>query len=261
MATFTDKEIDHIIKRAVNEWRRRPIDPNAAPVTSPDQPVVDSQLDPLDDENNPNVPKGGTWGVTGAGMTPAQFRERFGKPGLAKSASGRIKSPEVKKVVDRARHVEPDAYIAYSRGAAMYNSARQAGLDPNAPVTYVAPSSYRFYGDAPVPHATGGKVIIGDRDKIVPYKQAAKTAVNAGLPMYVLPGKSHLGIMYSKGEVTPDSFEVDAEAVVEDPEMPDWGRKGGASEDQYLKQKELVKQHIKQEAYLRKFVSVVLKGL
>lgn len=223
------------------------------------KPDPNGPKNPLDDENNSEVTKGGRWGMVGAGQTPEMFRLRTGIPGLATSNSGKIKPDEINRVVNRVSQVEPDEIVAYSKGAPVYNTARQAGLDSSIPVTYLAPASYRHWGRAPVPPAApGSKTLIGDKDTIVPYKQAAKNAVEAGTDMYVLPGFSHVGIMYSKAEVTPGAFEVDAEEVINDPEMPDWGRGGSASPEEFIQQQKQVKQHIKSEAALSAFIRSVL---
>jgi hypothetical protein len=221
-------------------------------------------LEPIDDVDNPDVPKGGPWGIPGVAQTAASFRKRFGKPGLYNADGGKVKPWESEKIAQRVAVTEPDEIIAYSRGAATYNytKATQPGALDGIPVTYVAPSSFRRWTNpnAPVtPAPAGSKVLIGDGDKIVPYKQACKNAVAAGAPMYVLPGFSHTGIMYSKGEITPGAFEVDAEGCVNDPEMPDWKNASSAPPEQFVKQGEQIKQHIKHEAAIRSLVRGILR--
>lgn len=222
--------------------------------------------DPIDDPDNPNVPKGGRWGVTGAAQTPEMFRTRVGTPGINKSPGGKIKQPEVQKLAKRIDQVQPDDLIVYSRGAQLYNAAAKTGIEnPPSSVTYMAPSSYRDWGaQSPVPRVGSGKVTIGDQDSLVPMKQAAKNAIEADVPMYVLPGFSHVGIMYSKGDVTPGGFEVDPEEIVEDPLMPDWGAGGtapGGKDGEVIKgQAERVKQHVKEELELRKLLKLILSS-
>ena len=254
MSRFTDKEIARIIREA---------EESALSLTR--KKKEPSGSDPRDDENNPNVPKGGRWGVTGMQQTPEMFRTRVGSPGLTASPGGTVKDSEVKRLIQRIQQVEPDELIAYSRGAPLYNKARQMGLDGNVPVTYMAPSSYRKWSDAPVPNVPGGsKVTIGDEDSLVPMKQAARNAVEAGnIPMYVLPGFSHTGIMYSHGDLTPGSFEVDANEILNDPEMPDWGAAGtapgGKSGETLEKQAARVKTHVKEE--IRRIVRSVIEEM
>ena len=221
-------------------------------------------LEPIDDVDNPDVPKGGPWGIPGVAQTAASFRKRFGKPGLYNADGGKLKPWEADKIVDRAQQIEPSEIIAYSRGAAAYNYTKAAkpGAIDGIPVTYVAPSSYRRWTNprAPVkPAAPGSKTLIGDGDKIVPYKQACQNAVDAGTPMFVLPGFSHTGIMYSKGEVTPGAFEVDAQSCVTDPEMPDWKNASSAPPEQFIKQGEQIKKHIKHEAALRGLIRNIIR--
>ena len=222
-------------------------------------------IDPLYDVENPDAPKGGTWGIPGASQTAQMFRQRFGKPGLYDIPRGKVKPWEADKIAQRVAQVEPDEIIAYSRGAAAYNltKAKKPGAIDDIPVTYVAPSSYRKKWTGSPPPVTqappGSKVLIGDKDKIVPYKQACKNAVEAGADMYVLPGFSHVGIMYSKGEVTPGSFEVDAQSCATDPEMPDWGDAPQAPEDMFAAQQVQVRQHIKNEATVRRLVRDILR--
>lgn len=241
MPAFTDKEIKKIIEQAEEKL----------------------SIDPIDDPDNPNVPKGGRWGVTGMSQTPEMFRQRVGSPGLNVSPGGKIKPKEVEKLVQRINQVQPDEIIAYSRGAALYNWAKSQGAGKDAPVTFMAPSSYRNWGGGPVSSAApGSKVTIGDEDALVPMKQAAKNAIAANAPMYVLPGFSHVGIMYSKGDVTPGGFEVDPEEIVQDPEMPDWGSsgtaEGGKNGPEITKQKEQVKQHVKERRMVSELVKLLL---
>ena len=221
-------------------------------------------LEPLDDVDNLDVPKGGPWGIPGVMQTAASFRKRFGKPGLYNADGGKLKPWEADKIAARVQQVQPTEIIAYSRGGAAYNytkAAKPGALD-GIPVTYVAPSSYRRWTNprAPVtPAAPGSKTLIGDGDKIVPYKQACQNAVDSGTPMFVLPGFSHTGIMYSKGEVTPGAFEVDAQSCIADPEMPDWKNASSAPPEQFIKQGEQIKKHIKNEAALRGLIRNIIR--
>lgn len=217
------KTTESILRRVIRESMTDQVTPPPAGGKLPDT------IDPLYDVENPDTPKGGTWGIPGASQTAAIFRQRFQKPGLYDIPRGKVKPWEADKIAQRVAQVKPDELIAYSRGAAAYNltKAMKPGAIDDIPVTYVAPSSYRkkWTGSTPpvTPAPAGSKVLIGDKDKIVPYKQACKNAVEADADMYVLPGFSHVGIMYSHGEVTPGSFEVDAKSCAADPEMPDWG--------------------------------------
>jgi len=263
---ITETELRRIVREELTEG---PVaDPAVAAYTPPVRRAAEKLpdvLEPIDDVDNPDVPKGGTWGIPGVAQTAASFRKRFGKPGLYNADGGKVKPWEAEKIAQRVAQVEPNEIIAYSRGGAMYNytKAAQPGALDGIPVTYVAPSSYRRWTNpnAPVtPAAAGSKTLIGDGDKIVPYKQACRNAVEAGTPMYVLPGFSHTGIMYSKGEITPGAFEVDAQSCLDDPEMPDWRNASSAPPEQFIRQGEQIKKHIKHEAAIRSLVRGILKG-
>lgn len=235
-------------------------DPSAAGAGAIEQ--APEPLDPLDDPDDEHFRTGGEWGVPGQEQTAAAFRQRFGKPGLYDAEGGKVKKHETEKIAARIAQVQPDRLIAYSRGAAAYNQTvrDEPALQKSIPVTYLAPSSYRRWSNAPVPRVPAGSVtIIGDDDKIVPFKQACQNAVEAGTRMYVQPGYSHTGIMYSGGDIDQDAFEVDAASCSIDPELPDWGNAQRGSQEQHEKQQDQIKQHVKNEAALRSLVRGILR--
>lgn len=215
---------------------------------------------PLDNDENMDVPQGGEWGIPGAGQTAAAFRMRFGKPSLydgSKVGAKKIQKYDTEKTAQRANQIKPDRLIAYSRGAAVYNQARrdEPDMPTDIPVTYVAPSSYRRWSDAPVPKAPRGSVtMIGDADTVVPMKQACQNAKAAGTRLYVQPGYSHTGIMYSGGDIDQDAFELDVDSCLADPDLPNWDKAPAARPGELEKQTELIKKHIKTEALLREIV-------
>ena len=218
-------------------------------------------LNPLDDQDNENVEKGGTWGVPGQGQTTFAFRSRVGFPALYDAERGKVQKWETEKVAQRTKQVLPDRLIAFSRGAATYNQTirDESDMPRNIPVTYLAPSSYRKWSNAPVPKAPSGSVtIIGDDDKIVPLKQACKNAVDANTKLYVQPGYSHNGIMYTRGEIDQDAFEIDAKSCVSDPKLPDWERDEKGSEEDHKKQQAEIKKHINNENMIRAYVKEFL---
>jgi hypothetical protein len=221
----------------------------------------EQSLDPLDDQDNENVEKGGTWGVPGQGQTTSAFRSRVGVPALYNAEGGKVQKWETEKVAQRTKQVLPDRLLAFSRGAATYNQTirDEPDMPRNVPVTYLAPSSYRKWSNAPVPKAPRGSVtIIGDDDKIVPLKQACKNAVDASTKLYVQPGYSHNGIMYTGGEIDQDAFEIDAKSCALDPELPDWERDARGSEEDHEKQQAEIKKHIKNENMIRAYVKEFL---
>ena len=218
-------------------------------------------LNPLDDQDNENVEKGGTWGVPGQGQTTFAVRSRVGFPALYDAERGKVQKWETEKVAQRTKQVLPDRLIAFSRGAATYNQTirDESDMPRNIPVTYLAPSSYRKWSNAPVPKAPSGSVtIIGDDDKIVPLKQACKNAVDANTKLYVQPGYSHNGIMYTRGEIDQDAFEIDAKSCVSDPKLPDWERDEKGSEEDHKKQQAEIKKHINNENMIRAYVKEFL---
>lgn len=220
-------------------------------------------LDPLDNPDDDLFRAGGEWGIPGDSQTAAAFRQRFHKPGLYNAEGGKVKKFETEKIAARTNQVQPDRLIAYSRGAAAYNQTRrdQPSMPADIPVTYLAPSSYRKWSNAPVPRVPAGSVtIIGDDDKIVPFKQACDNAVAAGTRMYVQPGYSHTGIMYSGGDIDQDAFEVDPRSCAADPEMPDWKTAPRGTPEQHAAQQERIKQHIKNESLVRELVRGILRS-
>jgi len=220
------------------------------------------ELDPLDNPDDDQFRAGGEWGIPGDMMGAAAFRKRFGKPALYNAEGGKVKKHETEKIAARTAQVQPDRIIAYSRGAAAYNQTvrDEPNMQKDIPVTFLAPSSYRKWSSAPVTKAPPGSVtIIGDDDKIVPFKQACDNANAAGTRMFVQPGYSHTGIMYSGGDIDQDAFEVDPKSCSADSEMPDWKSAPRGSPEQHEKQQELIKTHLKHEAAIRSLVRGMLR--
>lgn len=219
-------------------------------------------MDPIDNSDDPDFRAGGEWGIPGQEQTAAAFRQRFGKPGLYNADGGKVKKWETEKVAARTRQVQPDRLIAYSRGAGVYNQTRrdEPDMPADVPITYLAPSSYRRWSNAPVPKAApGSTTIIGDDDKIVPLKQACDNAAQAGTSMYVQPGYSHTGIMYSGGDIDQDAFEIDARSCSADQEMPDWKNAARGTPEQHEKQQQQIMKHVKQENLVRSLVRSMLR--
>ena len=201
-------------------------------------------------------------GLHGAGMGEKDLRSSLGVGGIDLNKDGPVTDDEAKAIAKKVAEEKPERVFAYSRGAAALN---KAAADPDMPslppVTYVAPAALRKWTDAPIPSVPGGSItIIGDKDAAVPVKQACKIAKAAGTPLHVFPGKSHKSILYTKGELTPDAFEVDVDACVSDDELPDWGRSAQAGADDVAKQQELIKKYSKDVKEIRTFIkSVVLE--
>lgn len=197
-------------------------------------------------------------GLHGAGMSEKDLQSSLGVGGIELNKDGPVTDEEADAIAKKVSEEKPDQIFAYSRGAAALSKAALASDMPSLPpVTYVAPAALRKWTDAPIPSVPGGsKTIIGDKDAAVPVKQACKIAKQAGTPLYVFPNKSHKSILYTKGELSSDSYEVDVDDCINDDELPDWGRSALASPEEVVKQQGLVSKYrkggndIKKEGYL-----------
>lgn len=165
-------------------------------------------------------------GIHGAGMTGDDLAARLGFSGVDINQDGPITDEEADLIAKKIAQELPERIYAYSRGSAALN---KAVLDDDAPeslppVTYIAPAALRSqWGKPPVPKLPpGSTTIIGDRDASVPVKQACAIADQAGTDLYVHPGKSHVGILYTGGS-TSGAKKLDPAQCLADPEMPDWG--------------------------------------
>jgi len=168
-------------------------------------------------------------GIHGAGMTKFDLMRTIGMLGPALHMKGPVMQDEVVKVVDAINDAvedpDPDNIVAYSRGAAVLAAAVATKQIPEMPpVTLLAPAIYRGWGDAPTPRLPVGSIVmIGERDDKVSLKQAARIALEARVPMYVVPGLSHTGILYTRAKPTEDSYLFDSAGYLSDPKTPDWG--------------------------------------
>jgi hypothetical protein len=186
-------------------------------------------------------------GLHGAGMEEEDLKRTLGHGGIQLNKDGSVTDEEADSIAKKVAKDRPERIFAYSRGAAALS---KAALDDDMPalppVTYVAPAALRKWTDSPVPKAPGGSVtIIGDKDASVPVKQACKIAQKASTPLYVYPGKSHKSILYTKGEVGGDSFEVDVNGCAADEEMPDWGTTALGSDEDVVRQQNAILKHKK----------------
>ena len=186
-------------------------------------------------------------GLHGAGMSSKDLESRLGYGGIDLNKSGPVTDEEADAIAKKVAEEKPERIYAYSRGAAALSKAATDDDMPGLPpITYVAPAALRGWTDAPVPGVPGGSVtIIGDKDDKVPIKQACKIAQQAGTPLYVYPGKSHVSILYTHGEVGGDSFEIDPAQCAADSELPDWGSGGTGSKEDVEKQQKLAKNYSK----------------
>ena len=202
-------------------------------------------------------------GLHGAGMGEKELRSSLGVGGIDLNKDGPVTDEEADAIVKKIADEKPERVFAYSRGAAALSKAAQEDDMPGLPpVTYVAPAALRKWTDAPVPNVPGGSItIIGDKDAAVPVKQACKIAKSAGTPLHVFPGKSHKSILYTKGELSADAFEVDVDACASDDELPDWGRDGQASVEDVAKQQDLVKKYDKNVKETRLLIRRIIREM
>jgi len=186
---------------------------------------------------------------------------KIGLPGPEFDDESSVTADDVDDAVAWLEYEEPTELVAFSRGSAVLHQMMQdepssAGRVP--PVTYVSPAAMRDWTSAPVPGAPGGsKVVHSMGDNIVPLKQGCQVASRAGTDMYIAPGKAdgkdHVRTLkYRNGGGT----KVDAVSCADDPDLPDWGGTGNASDEELAQQvkrgKELVAEH-----FFREFVKLL----
>ena len=186
---------------------------------------------------------------------------KMGLPGPEFDDEAAVTADDVDDGVNWLEDNDPSELVAFSRGSAVLHQMIQDEQDAAAevpPVTYVSPAAMRDWTSAPVPGAPGGsKVVHSMGDNIVPLKQGCQVASQSGADMYIAPGKAdgkdHVRTLkYRNGGGT----KVDAAACAGDPDLPDWGGTGNASDEELAQQvkrgKELVAEH-----FFREFVKLL----
>lgn len=181
-------------------------------------------------------------GLHGAGMSEKDLVSSLGYGGIDLNKTGLITDDEADAIAKKIVKDKPERVYAYSRGAAALSKAVFDDDMPELPpITFIAPASLRQWTDAPVPSAPAGSVtLIGDRDDAVSVKQACKIAKQAGTPLFVCPGKSHVSILYTKGEIPADAFEINLDMCISDEELPEWGASDKGTKDDVVKQQQIV---------------------
>lgn len=189
-------------------------------------------------------------GLHGAGMTEKELFARLGYGGVELNKSGLVSDEEADTIAKKIAKERPERVYAYSRGAAaLSKAALDDDMSELPPVTFIAPASLRQWTDAPVPKLpVGSLTMIGDKDNAVSVKQACKVAKQAGTPLYVCPGKSHTSILYTKGQIPGDAFEIDVDACIADDELPDWGAFFLGTEDDVAKQQTAIQKFKKEKS-------------
>jgi len=184
-------------------------------------------------------------GIHGAGMDKFDLMRTLGLMGPALHKGGPVELDEVIKVAkainDALADPDDDNIVAYSRGAAILAQAvRLKMVDELPPVVMLAPAIYRGWTTAPSPKLPfGSYVLIGERDDRVSIKQACRAGVDSGVPVWVVPGLSHTGVLYTHGEITRDAYKIDAARYLSDRSTPDWGTSPRATREELQRQVEM----------------------
>ena len=200
-------------------------------------------------------------GIHGAGMTGDDLASRLGFSGVDINQGGPITDEEADLIAKKISEELPERVYAYSRGSAALNKALADEDAPESvpPVTYIAPAALRSqWGNPPVPFLPAGSTtVIGDRDASVPVKQACSIAAQAGTDLYVHPGKSHVGILYTGGS-TDGAKKLDPLECLADPDMPDWGDATVEKDGPEIKQQQDRVKALTSEGLLRAIVRELL---
>jgi len=184
-------------------------------------------------------------GIHGAGMDKFDLMRTLGLMGPALHKGGPVELDEVIKVAkainDAVADPDDDNIVAYSRGAAILAQAvRLKMIDEMPRVVMLAPAIYRGWTTAPAPKLPfGSYVMIGERDDKVSIKQACRAGIDSGVPVWVVPGLSHTGILYTHGAIPRDAYEIDSASYLSDRSTPDWGRSPKATQEELQKQVEM----------------------
>jgi len=204
-------------------------------------------------------------GIHGAGMNKFDLMRTMGMAGPALHREGPVEMDEVIKVARAINEAmadpDQDNIVAYSRGAAVLAEAFRMRMIKDVPrVTLLAPAIYRGWSTAPPPQlAPGSFVMIGEGDDKVSVKQACRVGIESGIPVYVVPGVSHTGILYTRAVPTEDSYKIDAAGYISDKLTPDWGRAPKASQQQMRDQVKMSKKYSFNKRESR--ASIVLRDL
>jgi len=201
-------------------------------------------------------------GIHGAGMTEKELLAALGYGGVEIEKGGAITDEEADRIAKKIAAELPERIYAYSRGSAALNKALLDDDMPDniPPVTYVAPAALRSqWGQQQVPNLPGGSTtVIGDRDASVPVKQACRIAAMAGTDLYVHPGKSHVGILYTGGS-TSGAKKLDVQACLADDEMPDWGDATVEEDGPEVNTQQARVRELTSEAILRQYICELIK--
>lgn len=178
------------------------------------------------------ITKGGTHTFHG-NKWPAEL---VGLPGPRFDDGVAVTDNDLKYAEDWLEEYEPEKLVAYSRGSAVLN--KFAAKHPNAElpeITYIAPAAKRDqWGTKDIPSPKiKGRAIASSGDGAVPVKQVCQVAKEAGIPMYVVPGKfekedwrkegisNHIRVLKHKDSSSPGK-QMNVDACLAS-ELPNWG--------------------------------------
>lgn len=137
-----------------------------------------------------------------------------------------IPPEDVEDAISYLEEVRPGVLVAYSRGGAVAMLAlRESGSSPK--VIWVAPAWRRGWAKVAPPPGAKGVVIHGDKDNSVPLQHSCDLANQTGMPLRVVPDRSHVSILKDKTNpgagvgVPPDKIRECVDT------MPDWGAGSG----------------------------------
>ena len=187
--------------------------------------------------------------------------DKVGLPGPEFDDADTVTDEDVEDAAKWLEDNDPTELVAFSRGSAVLHQMMSDKPGVKVPsVTYVSPAALRKWTKAPVPPVPGGsKVVHSMGDNIVPLKQGCQIAAQSGAEMVVVPGmgdgKDHIKALKYKGG---GGTGVDAAACANDPELPDWGESGNASDEELEAQIKRAEELISEVNLLREYIRELL---
>ena len=206
-------------------------------------------LERIDKRDSPEPSIGGTHTFHGNNW-PAS---KIGVPGPRFDDDVPVTEEDLDDAEEWLNEFKPDRIIAYSRGSAVLHKLASERDVELPEITYVAPAAKKdSWGtkDIRAPKISG-RAIARSGDAAVSIKQVCKISDEAGIPMYVVPGKfsggdmrkdglkNHVRVLRYKDEKSPGK-QIDISACLAS-DLPDWGS-GNASDEDLEKQIEISKE-------------------
>lgn len=214
---------------------------------------VHAILERIEVEDSPEPKKGGTHTFHG-NKWPAS---KIGVPGPRFDDDAPVSKDDLDDAEAWLNEFEPDRIIAYSRGSAVLHKLASERDVKLPEITYVAPAAKRDQWGTKAISApsVSGRAIASSGDGAVSVKQVCKISDEAGVPMYIVPGKfsgedrrkeslkNHIRVLKHKDEKSPGK-QIDVGACLSS-DLPDWGT-GIASDEDLEKQIEISKELTKE---------------